>query len=225
MYEFFLAGVRLPVTPGKLQAKAAGRSKVISLISEGEVNVLKSPGLWELSFEAMLPQCAYPFSHYEGRYGGAEQFIRLLEGLLTGKKPFRFIVTRMSAGGRMLFDTNMLVSLEEYTLREDAEEGIDLVAAISLKEYRRFGTKTVTVKQNQVVKKSTAVTETPPVAAAHTVIKGDCLYNIALAKLGNGERYPEIYALNQGTIDGKNAGTGNPRYTIYPGQVLKLPKV
>lgn len=52
---------------------------------------------------------------------------------------------------------------------------------------------------------------------------GDCLWNIAQRYLGDGSRYLEVYSLNQSVIDKGNEGTGNPKYTIYPGQVLKLP--
>lgn len=55
--------------------------------------------------------------------------------------------------------------------------------------------------------KSTEATET------YTVKKGDTLWGIAEAKLGNGARYPEIKTLNGLTSD-----------TIKTGQVLKIPK-
>ena len=53
--------------------------------------------------------------------------------------------------------------------------------------------------------------------------KGDTLWLIAQAAMGDGNRYPELYEANKAVIDGKNRGTGNPRYTIYPGQVLTIP--
>ena len=49
----------------------------------------------------------------------------------------------------------------------------------------------------------------------YTVRKGDCLWNIAKAKLGSGARYMEIYNLNRNKIRNPNL--------IYPGQVLLLP--
>ncbi len=52
-----------------------------------------------------------------------------------------------------------------------------------------------------------------PTYETYTVVKGDSLWGIANKKLGNGERYPEIKALN-----------GLTSNTIYAGQVLKLPK-
>ena len=64
-----------------------------------------------------------------------------------------------------------------------------------------------------------------PAAASsktHTVVKGDCLWAIAQKYYGDGSRYPELYQKNKATIDAKNQGTENPKYTIYPGQKLIL---
>ena len=50
----------------------------------------------------------------------------------------------------------------------------------------------------------------------YTVVKGDCLWNIAKKYLGAGNRYVEIYELNRDIIK-------NP-HKIYPGQILRLPE-
>ena len=63
---------------------------------------------------------------------------------------------------------------------------------------------------------------TPPPAKTHTVVRGDSLWAIAKKHYNDGGRYPEIYNKNKTTIDGRNKGTGNPKYTIYPGQVFTL---
>lgn len=59
--------------------------------------------------------------------------------------------------------------------------------------------------------------ERPPVNeyTEYTVIKGDTLYGIAKKKLGDAERWRDIYHLNYETIE-------NPKY-IKPGQIIKLP--
>jgi nucleoid-associated protein YgaU len=49
----------------------------------------------------------------------------------------------------------------------------------------------------------------------YRVVEGDTLYDIAARLLGNANRWPEIYALNQGKID-------NPDW-IFPGQVFQIP--
>jgi LysM repeat protein len=63
------------------------------------------------------------------------------------------------------------------------------------------------------VKFLTVVGTAAPAYGTYTVVKGDSLWGIANKKLGDGERYPEIKALN-----------GLTSNTIYAGQVLQLPK-
>lgn len=41
----------------------------------------------------------------------------------------------------------MKVSLESYTITEQAKNGFDITVKISLKQYRDFGTKTVDIRQ------------------------------------------------------------------------------
>lgn len=224
-YDFFLGKTQLPVPPAKLTVKINGRNQTMTLIDEGEINVLKKPGLTEVSFTALLPNGSYPFARSGG---GAAVFLGELERMKTRRLPVQFIVSRVTPGGRVLFDTNLKVSLEDYKILEDTKNGFDVSVEIVLKQYKAYGTKTVLLKEREPGK-TTAVTETkrpaetPPSKAAHTVVKGDCLWAIAQKYLGDGNRYGELYMLNQAEIDGGNRGTGNPRYTIYPGQVFKLP--
>lgn len=78
-----------------------------------------------------------------------------------------------------------------------------------------FGT---TVKTKTTVKKAKSV-QTPPQNApskTYTVVKGDCLWNIAKKFYGNGAKYTLIYNANTGVIG------SNPNL-IYPGQVLIIP--
>ena len=60
MYEFYMDGVRLPVTPSALTIKISNQNKTINLINEGQVNVLKAPGLTKISFSALLPNQGIP---------------------------------------------------------------------------------------------------------------------------------------------------------------------
>jgi len=63
----------------------------------------------------------------------------------------------------------------------------------------------------------------PSAGSTYTVKAGDSLYSIAKAKLGSGPRYTEIYKLNQAAIDARNKGKPVSKYTIYAGQVFKIP--
>lgn len=217
-YTFYLDGVQLPVTPSKLDIKIKSNNKSVNLINEGDVNILKLPGLTEISFEALIPQVQYPFA---SELKTASSYLNKLEKLKTSKESFQFIVIRTNPKGKMLFNTNIAVSLEDYQITEDAKEGLDLKVTIKLKQYVEYSTKTV-----QVTKKATKTTakkttkrkstkKTSSTKKTYTVKKGDCLWNIAKKYYGNGSYYTKIYNANKDKIKNPNL--------IYPGQVLTLP--
>jgi len=227
-YDFFLDKTRLPIPPAKLSMKINGKNQTMTLINEGEINVLKQAGLTDISFTALLPNVKYPFARYDGGYKNASFFLDELERLKTKLSSFQFIVSRITPSGKVLFDTNIKVSLEDYKILEDAKSGFDVSVEISLKQYKDYGTKVIAIKQVTPTKTTVKVeqkrpTDNAPAQKTYTVVKGDCLWNIAQKFLGNGSRYPEIYALNKTVIDERNKGTGNTKYTIYPGQVFKIP--
>lgn len=215
-YEMYLDGVLLPVTPAKLQLKIKNRNETVTLISDTEVNLLKAPGLTEVDFEALIPQSTYPFAVYKDGFQDAEYYLAKLKLLKTSMKPFQFIVTRDSPSGKHLFDTNMKVSLEDYTITESADNGIDVVVPIKLKEYRDYGTKVIQVSSSSAGSAPTIKTESPretkEPAQTYQVKAGDTLWNICKAQLGNGAKYSDIAKLN---------GIANPS-KINVGQVIRF---
>ena len=219
MYSFFFDDMQLPVTPSKLSVKIKGNNKTLTLVSEGDINFLRSPGLTEISFEMLLPMLEqYSFA---SEYHQPDYYLGILESYVTGKKPFRFIVSRVSPSGDKLYDTNMKVSLEDYTVSEDATDGFDVTISINLKQYIDYATKKVTVTKPDNSSKSTLKTETPretsgkPTAKTYTVKSGDCLWTIAKKYYGNGAQYTKIYNANKDKISNPNL--------IYIGQVLTIP--
>lgn len=150
-YNFFFDKVQLPVAPEKLELKIKNQNTTINLINDQEVNILKRPGLTEITFEALIPQMKYPFASYPNGFRGAAYFLDAFEKLKTSRKPFQFIVSRATPNGKLLFDTNIKVSLEDYTITEDANEGFDVKVSFTLKQYVDYATKTVkiTIKDNR----------------------------------------------------------------------------
>ena len=51
-----------PITPGELTITVGSNNKTVTLIDEGDVNILKSPSLIEVEFEARFPMRKYPYS-------------------------------------------------------------------------------------------------------------------------------------------------------------------
>jgi len=224
-YNMYLDGVLLPITPSKIQTKIKNQNKTINLINDGEINILKSPGLTEISFDVLLPQVKYPFAIYPNGFRQADFYLNKFEELKINGTVFQFICSRVSPAGNLLFDTNMKVTLEDYRILEDATQGLDIKVRVNLKQYKDYGTKTVNIvtKPKEVTTKPVVVAsvstprpaETAPKPKTYTVVKGDTLWNIAKKNLGNGARYTEIYNLNKDKIKNPNL--------IYPGQVLTLP--
>lgn len=220
MYNFYFGSLLLPVPPQKLTTKIKGNNKTLTLVNEGDINFLRSPGLTELSFDVVLPMLGQ--YHFANDFHKPDYYLSIFENYMTSKTPFRFIVSRVSPSGRLLFDTNMKVSLESYTITEDATKGPDVTVAVSLKQYIDYATKTVTVSKPAAADKKPAVkeekkreTSSKPTAKTYTVKKGDCLWNIAKKQYGNGAQYTKIYNANKDKIKNPNL--------IYPGQVLTIP--
>ena len=221
MYEVYLDDMRLPVTPAKIQISVKGQNETKNLINGEEINIVKAAGLREISFDAVFPQVQYPFASYAGDFEEAGSFLDRMQELKDGRQPFPFIVIRDTAAGSF-HDTNIMVTLEEYKVTDDAKEGFDISVSISLKEYRSYGTKKVHIILTEDNKTEALETEderdtgTAPSVGSYTVVKGDCLWSIAKRLLGSGARYPEIYELNRDKIKKPNL--------IYPGQILVIPQ-
>lgn len=247
-YSFFLVSdnkkVQFPIAPSDLTITVNGRNETVDLINEGEVNLLKSPGLTEISFTAIIPQVnKYPFM---ANNEPIDTFVHFLNEMLEQKKPFRFVVVR-TAGTNLLFDTNLKVACESYDMKESAENGFDVELSISLKQYRDYGVKTITlvsIQTNTQTNTSTTTTTKPSsttTAASssnkretksnsgkkYKVKSGDTLWAIAKKYYGSGNKWKKIYDKNKSVIEntakkrGKKSSSNG--HWIFPGTVLIIP--
>lgn len=214
-YEVYIDDMLLPIPPQKIPIKYPGQNKTATLINGEEINLIRPPGLAEISIDIILPQMNYPCAVWDGSVDNAEDFVSRLQELKESRETFEFIVIRDS------FDTNMDVTLEDYKVSDDVKEGLDLVVSITMKEARNYGTKIMNfaIIPDQPVPAAAEPeperAEQPPASGSYTVVKGDCLSKIAQKQLGNANRWREIYNLNRDKISNPNL--------IYPGQVLTLP--
>lgn len=219
-YDFYIGEMLLPVAPSKLQLKIGNANKTYTLINEGEINVLKTPGLTDVEFDVLLPNVKYPFAQYKAGFQPALYYLEQLEKIKQDKETFQFKVIRTFPNGKMLFETDMKCSLESYTIKEDAKSyGFDVMVSIKLKQYRDYYTKKCkVVKEKKVVKEPVRALEKPPKAEnqSYTVKKGDTLCAIAKRFYGDSSKYTVIYKANKDKIKNPNL--------IYPGQVFKIPK-
>ena len=232
-YDFYLDNCLLPIAPGRLQLSIKNENKTIKLMNEGQVNLLKTAGLTDIEFECIIPQIEYPFAVYTSGFCGAEYYLAYFERLKTRQRPFQFIVTRRMPDGGALFGTNMKVSMEDYRITENAEEGFDLSVKINLKQYREYGTKSVSIKGavantagTNTISYTVNVEQTRSRESAPDIgkmrnykvhRKNDTLFNIAKETYGDGSKYSLLSIANKDTV--------NDPFNIEQGTVLKIPAV
>ena len=231
-YEFYMAGMKLPIAPPSLEITVGSKNEVVDLINEGEINILKSPSLTEVSFEARFPMRPYPYAPTVQTF---DAYYNQIKSLKENKTPFSFIVARATPDYMSTWDTNITVALEEFTMSEDWEEGDDVLISFTLRQWKAYGTKTVKVSANNTVKnsgRSAASNITRPEKSVtqktYKVKTGDTLWGIAEQHFGDGTRWTEIYDANQATIENaaKNRGLASSEsgHWIWQGTELVLPE-
>ncbi len=148
MYRMYIDKVLFPVTPGKLQVNINGANKTITLINEGEVNLIKTPGLTDISTEVLLPTLTrYPFAVYLDEFHTPDWYLDHLEKWKQSREPVAFKMLRESPEAEWksrstLWSTDFLVTIEDYKIEEDAaEQGFDVVVSITMKQCRDWGAK------------------------------------------------------------------------------------
>ena len=135
-YIFYIDKVLLPVAPSSVTVTHKNMNNVINLINDAEFNMLKQEGLQEISFKFMLPSQRYPFTRFLGFYQRPSYYLNKLRTLKKKAKPLQFIIiSNYPNSFRTYFSTNLKVSLEDFSVEENAEEGMDVYVEIKLKEF------------------------------------------------------------------------------------------
>lgn len=209
-----------PITPGELTITVGSNNEVVNLINEGDINLLKSPALIEVEFEARFPMRKYPYSREPYDF---QDYLNTFKKLKEDKQPFRFIVSRK----RPNWDTNIQMALEEFELNETQDEGDDVIITFKLKQHKDYGVKIL--KKNDTTTSTSSkpreeMGKTKNKNVSYTVVRGDCLYLIAKKFYNDGSKWPLIYKANKSAIeaDAKKHGKSSSSngHVIYPG--LKL---
>ena len=237
-YFYFKDGsdvLTFPITPSELSISVGSNNKTITLINEGDINILKSPSLIEVEFEARFPMRQYPYAQ---KFVKFETYWNKFKELKEKKKSFRFIVVRTMPNGTPTWDTNLLMALEDIKINESADEGDDVLVSFTLKQFKEYGVRTQKLPTKEPAKTQTTTTtstsEKPRTdnnktksPKTHKVKSGDTLWGIAKKYYGNGSKWKKIYTANKTTIEkaakkhGKKSSSNGQ--WIYPGTKLTIP--
>lgn len=223
-YKVYLGEILLPVTPEKIQTKINNKNKTYTLLNSSEMNVLKDPGLTEISFDVLLPNMEYPFAVYESGFKKAIYYLEKIEKFKINKSNFRLIISRELPSGNKLQYTSMQVSLEDYTINDDVKYGFDAYVSIKLKQYVAYATKVVALPAEldaagvalQATTQRADTTGNSPAATGNTpnpykVVSGDCLFNICKKYLGDGSKCWDVAKYN-GLSNPNNLSAGDSIY-------------
>ncbi len=242
-YHFFVGNLEMPYAPSKLKVIIGSNNKTVDLINGSEINILKNPKLTEIEFDVELPRGRqYPFAN---TLTSSKTYTDYFEQLMVKKTPVKLVITRPNPsirtgiGGTIKdFESTVLtVSLEGYTLEEDAENAYDVKVSLKFKQYVSYGIKktviTTTTKPNTNTNnggnKVTVSTPPRPVVSnkSYIVKSGDCLWNIARQFYGDSTKWTTIYNANKSIIEktaqqyGKKSSSNG--HWIYPGTALTIP--
>lgn len=232
-YYMYMDSMQIPIPPETLTTTINNKNSTIDLLGLGEVNILKSPGLTDITFKMLLPNSNYPFNEsmlFKGKK--ASYYINKLEELKNGsntgigvvdslmdKRTFQFIVVRMKPNGEMLQMTNMKVTLEDYKILEDADEGFDAYAEVTLKQWKDYGTKKISLQTDSEGKVTGTVEQNRPTngKAPSPTVKASTATTLQRAvkkEFGNTNNVFKIAALNKIAVPG----------VLAVGQVLQMHK-
>ena len=240
-YHFFVGDLELPYAPSKLKVTIGSNNQVVELINGGEINILKNPKLTEIEFDIELPRGRqYAFAN---ELVASKTYTDYFEKLMLNKTPVKLVITRPNpilnrstkiGGTSKDFESTVLtVSLEGYSMEEDAENAYDLTVSLKFKEYVSYGTikKTVVTNNSQG---NTSVTPTPKPTTqsttknkSYTVVTGDTLPKISRKFYGTSNKWKTIYDANKTIIEktaqkyGKRSSSNG--HWIYPGTKLTIP--
>ena len=228
MYAFFMAGYRFPVPPPKINLKIKNKNETVDLINGSEINLLKAPGLTDVTFDLLLPMVQYPWANYPDGFRPGNHYLDILELLKTEQKTFQLDIYRQFPNGVGTYATNMSVSMEGYEIEEDAEEGFDINVKVSLKQFQQYGTKVLKLTEDgktyQVVRASTK-----SILRFVEVKPGDSLFEICKREFNrcDEEILQSVYEINQEMMDAVNLVEAEKtgyfdKYMIHPGQILRL---
>jgi LysM repeat protein len=211
--------LRIPVNPEEMGGEDSRNFEDVTLASGDEKTIITGRSLRTYSISSFFPVYR-PYYVDETFFMEPMAYVDTIRDWMDKKKVLLLQVTGLGI--------NEAVTIRSFNWKEVGGAVGDIEYDISFKEYQpvqytkssAVTNKTTTVKNQSTKTSTTRPTSSSPksqLPANYTVVKGDCLWNIAKKYYGDGAQYTKIYNKNKSVI-GKNPNL------IYPGQKLVIPK-
>ncbi len=191
-------------------------NEIYETLGSGETNILKDIGLRNIKMDIYLPNnLNLPFVQKKYAVNCILDkpiiYLNKFRQFKIDKKPFRFMITRILPSNEEIFETNIKVSLEEYSVYEKAGEEGDFYVSLYLKEYRDITVKEFS-KIDDTSFSESVKREHKEVPKTYTVKSGDTLWDIAKREFNDETLYKTLMQIN---------GIEDP-YKLQIGTVLRL---
>lgn len=207
--------------PDEVKAKTTGNFLSYNFINRGEVKLPNGQKLCSYSWKGTLPgegMKKMPFIK-QHQYHTPKEMITCIEKWRNNHTKLVLMLTETPINATVYlksFDYTPTGGVGNYDYSIEFIEAKDVTVQTIVEAKTTESTQSSNISSGSRPATSTTNTNTnSEQTKTYTVKKGDCLWNIAKAKLGSGAKYQLIYNLNSGTIKNPNL--------IYPGQVLLLP--
>ncbi|MBJ6360429.1 LysM peptidoglycan-binding domain-containing protein [Paenibacillus sp. GCM10012307] len=205
-----------PVLPESIEVQKKGRGQTYDILGIGEINIIQSGELAEISFEGVFPaRRVHYLSINKDKWKSPSYYIQKINQWQASGHPSRLSVKTET------LDFTMAVSIEQFDRREAAGEGGDIAFKLSFKEYKFYMARRVIVDTNtqgetKVSKDTPARPDERVPPKTYALKKNDSLWSVAQSQLGDGSGWKEIMELNKISYD---------KVTKLPiGLVLRLPE-
>ena len=189
--------IRLPVIPSEFERVIEAGAETNAIIGLGDVAVLTSNGLAQLSLSSFFPNKEYSFNEYSN-VPKPYDMVRYFKEWKNKGTVVRVIFTGT--------DINQEMYITNFAYGEKDGTG-DVYYNMDLLEYRPIIVPTITENNSNNTQNTNRPTDannnnsnknnTNNTQKTHKVKKGDCLWDIAQKYYGKGSLYPKIKEANK----------------------------
>lgn len=139
IYIKFGRRLTIPVNPEEIEDSMENNDKTYNVLGVGQIAVLKKPKLREISWKSFFPASdADPWVSDRAR--NPETYVEALQEAMDEQDTGRLIISRSG-----LYDTNLQVSVAEFTVTDKGGEPGDIYYEVKFREYRDYAPETVSL--------------------------------------------------------------------------------